>query len=200
MLTQEPPDGRDPAQTTFATHLANSGHLTTERLIVISSEMDCLVVRKITGSALILRMISEASRCVLAGHVRHILSDSSSGCVSSLLRDASTCADSQSPSILSALYLTWMNLLRTIASGTIPAARMLVMPDAHFELSMSWAPLQSLQSTSRIMASSSTKRCSQVLSLPREGTSFFDGLLLCVITQEDSGHGSCTVSSFVACM
>ena len=87
-------------------------------------------------------------------------------------------ADSRSRANLSDLYLTWMCLLSTTASGMTPDASMFMMPEAHFGFSMLCAPLQSPQSISSVIAPSSVNLCSHLRSLLREGTSFLEGLSL----------------------
>lgn len=176
--TQPPPWSGRPASATAATQPRRRGHATDESSLASTSDREALDSEKDTGSALTLRTISEASLPLLAGHVRHLLSDGSLGCSPSLLSAASEAAAERSPQILSDLYLTSMYLRSTTASGTTPEARTFTIPAAHLALSMLWAPLQSLQSTSSVIPSSSTNLWSQVLSASRHGTSFFEGLPL----------------------
>lgn len=140
------------------------------------SDSDSLICANEVGSDLSFLTTSEARARLLAGHVRHLPSDDSSGCPSNLRKAAIADAASHSSESARALYLTCVNLLSTTAPGVTPEARTLTIPEAHFGFPILCPPLHCEQSISIVIPSFSSKLCLHVLSSLSDGTSFFEGL------------------------
>jgi len=112
---------------------------------------------------------------LLAGHVRHLLSDGRSVDESALFRRTSSDALARRKATVSSLYLLCSERLRITDPGSAPPQMILITPTRHFVFSKSCAPEQSEQSISRMIHSSSANLCGQTDSGSGAGASFFEG-------------------------